>query len=224
MRNFITVAIDGTAASGKTSTALKIAQKYALLVSSTGLYYRAVTLHLLRAGIGSWNTGDAVDCVEQMALGTEINGNISSITINGDAFDERSLRTEDVNEAVAVYSSIPEIRDFLFDYQRSQIDIARDNDFSGLVMEGRDITSVIMPDADLRFFLDASARERALRRKNDSEKDCINERDRIDNRRAFCGEGVIKIDTGRNDLNAVVAEISSEIDRILAARGAEIPQ
>ncbi|MDR3144540.1 MAG: (d)CMP kinase [Puniceicoccales bacterium] len=215
MRHFITVAIDGTAASGKTSTALKIAQKYNMLMASTGLYYRAITLHLLRSGVESGDVDAAVDCIEQISLGTEISGNISQLTINGDIFDEHSLRTGDVNEAVAVYSSIGEIRDFLFDYQRSQVDIARHNGFSGLVMEGRDITSVILPDADLRFFLDASVGERSLRRKNDSEEDYISARDKIDNRRAICGDGVMKIDTGANDLNAVVAEISSKIDALL---------
>jgi cytidylate kinase len=216
MRRFIIVAIDGTAASGKTSTAMELARMYNFLMSSTGLYYRAIALKMLDAGLTN-EDGDALKLfLKETIIGTKLSGNTTNMTINGEIFSDKVLRSQRVNEAVARYSAIPVIREFLFRYQRSQADIARDNGFSGLVMEGRDITSVIFPDADLRFFLEASVFERSQRRGNDHEHDYISERDRIDNARTICGDGVHRINTGQNDLRAVVATISAEIDRILS--------
>jgi cytidylate kinase len=148
-------------------------------------------------------------------LSTNVVKNVSNIAMNGEIFEDKDLRAQLVNEAVSAYSAVTEIRKFLVDYQRSQVEIARANGFSGLVMEGRDITSVILPGADLKFFLDASAKERSRRRKNDEEADCVNERDKIDNQRTICRVGVQRIDTGLHDLPEVVEIISTEVDKLL---------
>jgi cytidylate kinase len=215
MHRFITVAIDGAAASGKTSTALRLSEKYGMLMSSTGLYYRAFTLKMLNCSIGSDDTEAVKDFLRTTTLGSNIYENTTHITINGELFANSDLRSQAVNGAVSRYSAIPAVREFLLDYQRSQVDIARERGFSGLAMEGRDITSVILPDADLKFFLSASVGERSRRRENDSESDCVSERDRLDGGRTICTDGVRRIDTTANDLNAVVGMISTEIDKIL---------
>jgi cytidylate kinase len=215
MQHFITVAIDGAAASGKTSTAMRLAQKYNMLMSSTGLYYRAFTLKMMNSSVEVGDIGAIERFLGGVVIGTHIRENTTNITINGEVFSDSDLRTEAVNAVVPAYSAVPIVRKFLIDYQRSQVAIARERGFSGLAMEGRDITSVILPDADLRFFLNANAKERSQRRKNDSESDCVAERDRIDGERTICSTGVRMIDTGANDLAAVVRIISSEIDRIL---------
>jgi cytidylate kinase len=216
MCHFITIAIDGAAAAGKTSTAIHIARKYNMLMASTGLYYRALTLAMITFAVENDDPMAVGDFLQSVNLGSSISGHTANISINGRTFDDSELRTQSVNEAVAIYSSIPMVREFLTDYQRSQVGIAGERGFNGLVMEGRDITTVILPDADLRFFLDASTEERSRRREHDSTSDCVAARDRIDNQRTICSSGVFRIDTNRNDLNAVVEIISSEIDKILA--------
>ncbi|MDR1457375.1 MAG: (d)CMP kinase [Puniceicoccales bacterium] len=215
MRDFITVAIDGAAASGKTSTARRIADKYKFLVASTGSYYRAVALKMMTTDINIDDVSAIQHFLGQIVLGSKITGNVLNITIDGKSFEEKELRTQQVNKNVASYATIPEVRQCLLPYQRSQVSEARTNGFRGLIMEGRDITSVILPDADLRFFLEASAQERLSRRENDWEHDYIAERDKIDIGRTIRQDGVHRIDTGTNGLDAVVAMISAEIDKIL---------
>jgi cytidylate kinase len=216
MQDFIVVAIDGSAASGKTSTSSRISEKYNFLMVSTGSYYRAIASKLVEAAIGSDDVSGVRFFLQQVVLATKILGNISHIVINDELFEEKDLRTQSINEAVATYSAIPEIRQFLLPYQRSQVDIARKNGFNGVVMEGRDITTVVLSDADLRFFLEASVQERSSRRKSDRENDCVLERDKIDIERTVLGDGVYKINPGTNDLDGVVSIISKKIDAILA--------
>ncbi|MDR0693657.1 MAG: (d)CMP kinase [Puniceicoccales bacterium] len=217
MRDFITVAIDGAAASGKTSTARRIADRYEFLVASTGSYYRAVALKMMTSDINSDDVSAIQHFLGEIVLGSEIIGNVLNITIDGKSFEEKELRIQQVNKNVASYATIPEVRQRLLPYQRSQVSEARTNGFRGLIMEGRDITSVILPDADLRFFLEASAQERLFRRENDWEHDYIAERDKIDIGRTIRQDGVHRIDTGINGLDVVVAMISAEIDKILSA-------
>ncbi|MDR2776670.1 MAG: (d)CMP kinase [Puniceicoccales bacterium] len=216
MRDFITVAIDGAAASGKTSTALRIADKYEFLMASTGSYYRAITLKMMIANINSDDVSGIQHFLGKIVLGTKITGNTSNITIDGKNFKEKELRIPQINKNVASYATIPEVRQRLLPYQRSQVGEARTNGFRGLIMEGRDITSVILPDADLRFFLEANEQERLSRRENDWEHDYITERDKIDTGRTIRQDGVRKIDTGINNLDIVVAMMSTEIDKILS--------
>jgi cytidylate kinase len=215
MRKFVVIAIDGTAAAGKTSTSLRIADRYNLLMVSTGMHYRAISLKMMETAVASDDI-DAVDnFLQKISLETHILNNIANISIGGELFDEKDLRSGRVNEVVGQYSAVTNIRKFLLSYQRAQVKIAKDGGFSGVIMEGRDIASVVLPHADLKFFLEATARERSLRRRHDREDDCIGKRDKIDDERTICGEGVHRIDTGKNDLDAVVAIISIEIDKIL---------
>jgi cytidylate kinase len=220
MARFVTVAIDGTAASGKTSTASVLARKYNFLMASTGLYYRALTVKMLNGGVDADDGAALGRFLGTFSPGTRIVDGAARLTLNGDDCDDGILRSREVNGAVSHYSSMGVVRDFLTAYQRSQVDIARANGFGGLVMEGRDITSVILPNADLKFFLEASATVRSNRRSNDDGSDDVAGRDRIDGARTICLDGVRRIDTGTNDLTAVIALISSEIDGLLAADGA----
>jgi cytidylate kinase len=216
VQNFITVAIDGAAASGKTSTSLWIANEYNLLLVSTGMHYRAITLKIMQAGVSSADGRGIDNFLRAITLGTEIGGNIAGITINGESFGEKNLRTQEVNDTVTRYSAVDSIRKFLLPYQKFQVHVAREHNFRGVIMEGRDITSVILPHADLKFFLEASARKRSLRRKNDGEPDFISERDKLDGQRTICTAGVFRIDTGKNNFRTVTAVISNEIEKILS--------
>ena len=98
-----------------------------------------------------------------MKLGTRVTGRRAGIEIDGRGVGDE-IRSKAVNETVSFFAAIPELREALLDYQRGQADEARRQGFRGLVMEGRDIGSVIFPDADFRFFLQADPAERARRR------------------------------------------------------------
>jgi cytidylate kinase len=103
----------------------------------------------------------------------------------------------------------------LLAYQRGQVDVARAGGFRGLVMEGRDIGSVIFPSADFRFFLHADPVERARRRANEGQQDSIVERDRLDSSRKAsplaCPSGAISIDTTHVTLPEVVEQMATMI-------------
>ena len=212
MSRFLVIAIDGTAASGKTTTSSEIAKMYNLMVATTGAYYRAISLFMIKNGVDSGDLTAIENLLRLIELSYFLDGNVSRIAINGIKFSDFELRSEVVNSHVAKYSSVPAIREFLIDFQRNQVGIARDNGFGGIVMEGRDITSVILPHADLKFFLIASENDRAKRRALDGELDCIKNRDKIDEARTICGSDVIVIDTSINKLQDVIDIISERIE------------
>jgi cytidylate kinase len=112
------------------------------------------------------------------------------------------------------------VRSALLAYQRGQADVARERGFRGLIMEGRDIGSVIFPDADFRFFLHADPDERARRRAREGQTDSIAERDRLDTSRKTapltCPPGAIDIDSTHLSLDAVVERIAGLIAPRLA--------
>ena len=214
MSRFLVIAIDGTAASGKTTTSSEIAKRYNLMVATTGTYYRAISLFMIKNGVDSGDLSAIENLLRLIKLSYFLDGNISRIAINNIRFSDSELRSEVVNSHVAKYSSVPTIREFLIDFQRNQVGIARDNGFGGIVMEGRDITSVILPHADLKFFLVASENDRAKRRALDGELDCIKNRDKIDEARTICGSDVTVIDTSINKLQDVIDIISEKIEKL----------
>ena len=125
---------------------------------------------------------------------------------------DADIRSPQVNANVSKFAAIESVREFLFNYQRSQAQVARDHaEFTGLIMEGRDIGSVIFPNADFRFFLFADEATRAARRAKDGQTDSIAERDKLDSQRKaaplVCPEGAIRVDTGPLPLEGVVEHI-----------------
>src|SRR5690606_27141970 len=112
-----------------------------------------------------------------VALDTVVDGRSARICFNGTLPQPDDLRSARVNESVAQVATLPAVRQFLFDYQRSQAGLARERAFAGLIMEGRDIGSVIFPDADLRIFLEADPATRAARRAAEGQSDAVAERD-----------------------------------------------
>lgn len=212
--SFIIVAIDGGAASGKSSTSRTLSERFNLLHVDTGSFYRAVTAELLRRHVAATDLAAVKAALEQMRLGTRIDGRSARMEIDGHiAGDE--IRSAEVNAHVSHFAAIPEIRGALLAYQRGQADVARAHGFRGLVMEGRDIGSVIFPDADFRFFLHAHPEERARRRANEGQRDSIAERDRLDSSRKTaplaCPPGAISIDTTFLSLPEVVDQVAAPV-------------
>lgn len=212
---FITIAIDGAAASGKSSTSRLIADKLNFMHVDTGAHYRAVTICLLQAGLKPGQSEVIKKFLDTVPLSTEVSGHRALIRINRYLPHETELRSEAVNHAVSDFAKMPEVRAFLLDYQRGTIQVAKDHHFNGLIMEGRDIGSVVLPHADYRFFLYADPKTRTQRRSVEGLKDPIALRDKIDSTREHapltCPPGAIKVDTSVRDLEAVVAFIIKTI-------------
>jgi len=212
---FFIVTIDGGAASGKSSTSRALSIRFHLLHVDTGSYYRALTHRLLGLGINP-SDGPAVRAaLAGISLHTNLAAGTAEMVIDGKT-PGMEIRSPEVNESVSAFAALPEIRAFLLQYQRSQAEIAKSNDFSGLIMEGRDIGSVIFPDAAFRFFLQADPETRARRRADQGQTDRIHQRDRIDSQRKssplVCPPGAIMIDSTHLTLDQVVDRISEIIE------------
>ena len=216
---FIIIAIDGGAASGKSSTARALSERFHLMHVDTGSYYRALTAALLQAGVAPGETTSVERALACLHLGSRLQERRAAITINDQTLTDDEIRSPVVNQAVSHFSALPQVRAALLDYQRDQARVAAAHGFRGLVMEGRDIGSVIFPDADLRFFLHADPAERARRRASEGRIDQVAERDRLDSSRATspltCPPGAIDIDSTHLSLDEVIEQIAARVAPLL---------
>ena len=212
---FIIVAIDGGAASGKSSTSRAISERFNFLHVDTGSFYRALTAELLQGGTATDDVAAVKNALAHLKLGTRLVGRSAFMEISGQVVPEARIRSAEVTAAVSHFAAIPELRSALLAYQRGQADVARKNGFRGLVMEGRDIGSVIFPEADFRFFLHADPVERARRRAQQGQADQIAERDRLDTQRKTAPlvlpRGATGIDSTDLTLEQVVEKIATTI-------------
>lgn len=212
---FLIVAIDGGAASGKSSSSRSLSERFNLLHVDTGSFYRAVTAEFLRLGVVPTDLATVRRVAAELKFGTRIVGRSAQMEIGGRVVPEAEIRSKLVNENVSHFAAIPEVRTALLAYQRDQAGVARANGFRGLVMEGRDIGSVIFPQADFRFFLHADPVERARRRASEGGQDAIAERDRLDSTRKTaplaCPPGAVSIDSTHLTLPQVVETIAQPI-------------
>jgi len=220
-KKYVVVAVDGGAASGKSSTSRRLAAKYNLMHVDTGAHYRTVALSLLQRGIDSEEAFFATENpLASLDIGTVVRERDAAMSVDGRVPAEEEIRNDTVNAVVSKFAAIPAVRKFLFDYQRAQKNVAREHGFNGLIMDGRDIGSVIFPDADLRIFLTADPVERARRRAAEGIADSISERDKLDSSRKAaplaCPEGAVKIDSTHLTLDQVVEKISAMLDEIIA--------
>ncbi len=153
----ITVALDGPASSGKSSVGAAAAARLGLRFLDTGLIYRALTALALRESIGTDDAGQLVPLVDRIALTDDGSGRLTRVMIDAsDATEE--ARGPDVDAAVSAVSRLADVRAALLARQRA---LAAEG---GIVVAGRDIGTVVLPDAPLKLFLDASVDERAARR------------------------------------------------------------
>jgi cytidylate kinase len=210
--SFKIIALDGGAAVGKSSTSKGLAERLGLMHVDTGAHYRTLTYALLQAGADPTDPENAIATLAQLKLDTALEGRSAKLSIDGTIPGDAEIRSPAVNAAVSTFAALPPLRTFLFEYQRSQTAIARANGFAGLIMEGRDIGSVILPDADYRFFLHADEATRTARRAKEGQTDSIAARDQMDSRRKtaplICPDGAIRIDTGSRSLQEVIEKIT----------------
>jgi cytidylate kinase len=211
---FHVVAIDGGAGTGKSTTASLLSKRLNFLHVDTGSHYRSVTKHLLDNEI-SLTMLDSYFDQNNILLTSEVNENRSHLAINGLVYAADLLRSAKINQAVCNFASNPKVRQILLSYQREQIEVARSENKSGLVMEGRDIGTVIFPDADLKVFLVADQKVRESRRINDGEVDQIASRDQLDSSRSIAplkeSGGSLRVDTSLLTVEEVYVTISKSL-------------
>lgn len=158
------IAIDGPAGSGKGTIANILAKKYGYTYIDTGATYRCVALSVLRNNIDITDEKSIINLVKTLNIDFDESG--KTYLNNEDV--SNLIRTKEVSSIVSPISSIVKVREILVDLQRK---MANNKD---VVMEGRDITTVVFPNADYKFYLDASVDERANRRYIQNQKSGIN--------------------------------------------------
>ena len=151
------IAIDGPAGAGKSATAKAIAKELGFIYVDTGALYRGIGLYVLRKGKNPAYIEEVVPLLAEIKIEMRHIDGEQHIFLNGEDVSGL-IRTESVSGAASDVSAIPAVREFLFDMQR---DIAEKND---VVMDGRDIGTVVLPDAELKIFLTAKPEIRAERR------------------------------------------------------------
>jgi len=214
---FLVLAVDGGAGTGKSTTAHSLSKALNLMHVDTGSHYRAITRALLDLNLRPRDVEKYLN-KNDLPLGTEVIDGRSCLLINDIRFDQSILRSPEINESVSDFSSQASVRGLLFEYQRSQVQVARENNFNGLVMEGRDIGTIILPDADLKIFLEADPTIRVDRRSKDGETDQISNRDEKDTSRKIAplvaANGCIRIDTGKSGIEEVTQSILEVIEKL----------
>lgn len=185
----LVVALDGPGSSGKSSVGAAAALRVGYRFCDTGLLYRAVTWLSLARGVPAADAAALRRLAGEVELATDGAGRLSRVLVDG--IDRTAdVHTPPVDGAVSAVSAVPELRTALLERQRS---IAASG---GIVMAGRDIGTVVLPDADLKLFLDASVEERARRRAEERGIDpggqdavaileALRVRDRLDSTRAI---------------------------------------
>ncbi|MCQ2456727.1 MAG: (d)CMP kinase, partial [Clostridia bacterium] len=153
----IRIALDGPSGAGKSTIAKVIAKKLGLVYVDTGALYRSVGLYSLENGIDADDTDGIIASLEKIDIRLAYEDGVQKVYLNGSDVGDR-IRTPLASKYASAVSKIPEVRAFLLDVQRS---IAAGG---GVIMDGRDIGTVIMPDAELKVFMTATPEARADRR------------------------------------------------------------
>jgi cytidylate kinase len=153
----LTIAVDGPGSSGKGSVARGVARELGYQYIDTGAMYRAVALMARRRGIDPDDAAGVAEVARSLQFAFDWDVDVLRIRVNGEDLT-RDIRADDVGQEASRVSRHPEVREALLGLQRSL------GAGGGVVMDGRDIGTVVLPDAELKVFLDASLDERARRR------------------------------------------------------------
>ena len=153
----IKIAIDGPSGGGKSTLAKRLAAHLGMVYVDTGALYRTIGYFVQKNGIGKHENKKIIECLPNINIELEYRDGTQHVILNGEDMGDK-IRTPEMSMYASAVSAIPEVRVFLLDTQRS---IAKKNN---VIMDGRDIGTVILPDADVKIFLFASNEERARRR------------------------------------------------------------
>jgi len=215
-RRSVCIAIDGPAGAGKSTVAREVAGTLGYVYIDTGAMYRALTYKALASGLDACDAPAITSLARSLDISLKPDSN-GSVRVFVDGTDvTREIRSPEVNKMVSPVAAIPEVRALMVAKQRAMAASG------GVVMEGRDITTVVMPDAEVKVYLDASQEERARRRVRelrssgyevsvDETLEEIRHRDTIDSQRECSpltkGEDAFVLDTTGMPVESVVAYV-----------------
>ena len=151
------IAIDGPAGAGKSTIAKRAAKELGFIYVDTGAMYRAIAVYLIDNGVSAGDEAKVAEAIDDISIEIRYEDGAQQVYLNGDNVTGR-LRTEEVGNMASKSSALPCVREKLLSIQR---ELAAKND---VVMDGRDIGTVVLPKADVKIFLTASAEVRAKRR------------------------------------------------------------
>lgn len=218
------VAIDGPSGTGKSSTSKAVAAKLGLSYLDTGAQYRAITWWMLSNGVDVSDAAAVATAAGKPAIVSGTDPSAPTITVDGEDASG-PIRTQEVTSNVSAVSAVPEVRALITALQRS---IAATAD-GGIVVEGRDIGTTVLPDADLKVFLTASPEARAARRSGElkgadvaATKEALIKRDAADSGRktsllAKAGDAV-EVDTTELTLDQVIECVVTLVEEKRAAK------
>lgn len=213
MNNNIVIAIDGASASGKSTNAKRVARALGFLHVDTGAMYRTLAWYCLKKGINVRDAAAVSAACEQWPAALSCVNNPVRLLIEGHD-PGQELRSSEVSAAVPLVAAAPRVRTWM---KRTQRDCLK---FGNLVMEGRDIGAHIFPEAQFKFYLDASLTERARRRAAEGSREDIAARDEHDTRRTAAplriANDAIVIDNSRLTPEETTALILEHVKKELA--------
>ena len=153
----INIALDGPSGAGKSTIAKRLAQRMGYVYVDTGALYRSIAYYVISKGADPTDSMQVCPLLGEIDVKLVYENGSQRVVLNGEDVSDK-IRTPEISMGASGVSAIPAVREFLFELQKS---IAREND---IIMDGRDIGTVVLPDADVKVFLTATAEERANRR------------------------------------------------------------
>ncbi len=218
----INIAVDGPAGAGKSSIARAVAEEIGYIYVDTGALYRSIALYSIENKL---EDESLINSLDKINIRLEFIDKCQHVVLNGSDVSDK-IRTPDVSMRASRVSAIPKVREFLFGLQKK---IAAENN---IIMDGRDIGTVVLPNADLKIFLTASAEERASRRFKEMTDgsityeqvlEDIKQRDYNDMNRAIAplkqAEDAVLLDTTGMTINEVKQKLKSMIYETEKSRG-----
>lgn len=217
MSKFVAIAIDGPSGAGKSTIAKRLAATLGFVYVDTGAMYRTVGLATLRRGIKSEDTAAVIAALSDIDVSIAYVDGAQRVFLNGEDVSDQ-IRTPEVSMAASTTSAIPEVRKFLFETQQK---LARENN---VIMDGRDIGTVVLPSAKVKIFLSASVEDRARRRYDELKEkgmdvsfedvlEDMKQRDYNDSHRDVAplkpADDAVSVDTTGNTLEESVALLES---------------
>lgn len=209
------ITLDGPAASGKSSVARLVAARLGRVYVNTGNMYRALTWAVLARGANPADPDAVRSAAAAVVVESPVTDGQTQVRVDGRLLTSDDLNSDAVNAGVSLVARVPEVRERLVRDQRAL------SALGPLVMEGRDIGSVVFPDSRLKFYIDASEEVRAARRRAQGHADQVAERDRLDSTRKssplVVPEGAQVIDNSHLTLEQAVEAVLTGVAARLAA-------
>ncbi|MEU9284709.1 (d)CMP kinase [Streptomyces sp. NPDC048275] len=220
----VIVAIDGPSGTGKSSTSKAVAAQLGLSYLDTGAQYRAITWWMVSNGIDVTDPGAIAAAAEKPEILSGTDPSAPTIAVDGTDV-AGPIRTQDVTSKVSAVSAVPEVRARITELQRSIAAGAA----SGIVVEGRDIGTTVLPDADLKIFLTASPEARAARRSGElkgadinATREALVKRDAADSSRKTSplakADDAVEVDTSDLTLQQVIECVVTLVEEKRAAK------